>query len=85
MATYPEEGKVTHPDDVGKRRMPARQTKVAGAETHPSVVKYGGRLPGDHDPEVVPLGRDLGNALKAMKMHRENFPDSPVKMDATYE
>ena len=30
MATYPEEGKVTHPDDVGTRRMPARQTKVAG-------------------------------------------------------
>lgn len=27
---YPAEGKVTHPDDVGERRMPSRQTKVAG-------------------------------------------------------
>lgn len=89
MGLYPDQGSVTHPDDVGERRMPPRNTHVASddetfrriEESNPSVVKYGGAAGG----QTFTMGRDLGQALRTMGKHRELYPDSPVKFHATYE
>jgi len=42
-------------------------------------VKYGAAAPG-HD--TLSLGNDLGKALKTMKEHRQEYPNSPAKMGA---
>lgn len=80
MATYPEEGKVNSPDDVGERRMPKRETYTHVADA--DLVQY--HL-SHYDPETKEISKshstgDLGQALKAMKKAREIRPGEDFQL-----
>ena len=74
-----------HPSNTIDHPAPGPRTELAGdidsSSSNQSVVQY----EASHASHVVPIGRDLGSALKLMQEHRRQFPNSPAKMGASYE
>ena len=74
-----------HPSNTISHPAPGPRTELAGDidsnSSNQSVVQY----QASHASTSVPIGRDLGSALKLMQEHRRQFPNSPAKMGASYE
>jgi hypothetical protein len=75
VSEYPKQGKPTHPDDVGKRRMPARQ--IAENDEN-SLVKYSVGAKGGMSK--LPPTRDLGEALKQHQSLKRLYPKSDFEI-----